>query len=93
MGIKEEVINMKKEVRNIQEQSFAMELLKDYKKTNKRQFITILVILVMWFLTIGYLVYLLNDIEYEETTTETYDIVQDIDDVKTINGDVTNKVK
>lgn len=93
MGIKEEVINMKKEVKNIQEQSFAMELLKDYKKTNKRQFITIIVILVMWFLTIGYLVYLLNDIEYEETTTETYDIVQDIDDVNTINGDVTNKVK
>ena len=100
MGIKEEVINMKKEVKNIQEQSFAMEILKDYKrsneileKTNKRQFITIIVILVMWFLTIGYLVYLLNDIGYEETTTETYDITQDIDDVNTINGNITNRGK
>lgn len=51
--------------------SFAMDLLKDYKKQNKRQFIIILVILGMWFVTIGYLVYVLNDIgTIEETTQE-----------------------
>lgn len=61
MGLKEEVLEMKKEVQEIQEQSFAMELLKDQKKQNKRQFIIILVILGMWFATIGYLVYVLND--------------------------------
>lgn len=60
MGLKEEVLEMKKEVQEIQEQSFAMELLKDQKKQNKRQFITILVILGMWFATIGYLVYVLT---------------------------------
>ena len=49
--------------------SFAMDLLKDYKKQNKRQFIIILVILVMWFITIGYLVYVLNDIGTVETTS------------------------
>lgn len=72
MGLKEEVLEMKKEVQEIQEQSFAMELLKDQKKQNKRQFIIILVILGMWFATVGYLVYVLNDIgtTTEETTTQ-----------------------
>lgn len=71
MGLREEVLEMKKEVEEIQEHSFAMELLKDQKKQNKRQFIIILVILGMWFATIGYLVYVLNDIGIttEETTT------------------------
>lgn len=68
MGLKEEVLEMKKEVQEIQEQSFAMELLKDQKKQNKRQFIIILVILGMWFATVGYLVYVLNDIGTETTT-------------------------
>ena len=61
---------MKKEVQAVREQSLAMEMLKDYKKTNKRLFIIILTMLLMWFATIGYLVYILNDISYEETTTE-----------------------
>lgn len=69
MGLKEEVIEMKKEVEQVKEQSFAMELLSDYRKQNKRQFIIILVILTMWFCTIGYLVYVLNDIGVETTTT------------------------
>ena len=62
MGIKEEMLEMKKEVEEIQEESFATQILKDYKKQNKRQFIVILVILIMWFATIGYLIYILNDI-------------------------------
>jgi hypothetical protein len=87
MGLKEEVLEMKKEVQEIQEQSFAMELLKDQKKQNKRQFIIILVILGMWFATIGYLVYVLNDIgtTTEETTT------QEVTDFDTINGNIVNK--
>lgn len=53
------------------ENSFAMEMLKDYKKSNKRLFIIIIVILAMWFTTIGYLVYILNDVgTTEETVTE-----------------------
>lgn len=51
--------------------SFAMELLEDYKKSNKRLFIIIIVILAMWFATIGYLVYILNDVgTVEETITQ-----------------------
>ena len=53
----------------MEETSLAWEILQDAKKANKRQFIIILVILVMWFLTIGYLVYILNDIGTIETTT------------------------
>lgn len=74
--------------------SFAMELLNDYKKTNKRQFIIILVILSMWVATIGYLVYLLNDIGYEEIT-ETYEIERENKDNginSFINGN-NNEVK
>ena len=74
MGIKEEMLEMKKEVEEIQEESFATQILKDYKKQSKRQFIVILVILIMWFATIGYLIYILNDIGVETTTTETYDM-------------------
>lgn len=62
MNLKEEVMELEKEVKEIQEESFATQILKDYKKQNKRQFIIILVILGMWFATIGYLVYVLNDI-------------------------------
>ena len=69
MGLREEIEDMKKEVEEIQEESLAMSLLKDYKKQNKRQYIIILVILGMWFATIGYLVYILNDIGTETTTT------------------------
>ena len=87
MGIREEVLEMKKEIQEIQEQSFAMELLTDQKRQNRRQFIIILVILGMWFATIGYLVYVLNDIGTitEETTT------QEITDFDTINGNIVNK--
>lgn len=87
MTLKEEVLELEKEVKEIQEESLAMELLKDQKKQNKRQFIVILVILGMWFATIGYLVYILNDIgtTTEETTT------QEITDFDTINGNIVNK--
>lgn len=72
------------------EQSLAMELIKDYKKQNEKQnkrlFIIILIILFMWLATIGYLVYILNDIGViDETTT------QEITDFDTINGDIVNK--
>lgn len=68
----------------MEEQSFALDLLRDYKKQNKRQFIIILIVLVMWFCTIGYLVYILNDIGTVETA-------QEITDVDTIeNSNITN---
>lgn len=73
MDIREEVLEMKKEVEEIQEHSFAMELLKDQKKQNKRQFIIILVILGMFTCLLGYTIYLLNDFGVS-TETDTIDI-------------------
>ena len=67
MGLKEEIEDMKKEVKDIQEHSFAMELLKDQKKQNKRQFIIILVILAMFTCLLGYTIWLLTDIGVETT--------------------------
>ena len=79
MDLKEEVINMKKEVKEVKKQSIAREMLEDYKKQNKRLFIIILVILCMWFATGCYLVYILNDIgTVEETTTQ--EVTQGNDD-------------
>lgn len=89
MTLKEEVLEMKKEVEEMQEESLAMSLLKDYKKVNKRQFIVILVILGMWFATVGYIIYILNDIGIETTTTEE---TIDIDDVSNIeNSHIHNR--
>ena len=78
---------VEKQQRKIEQNSFALELLKDYKKTNKRQFITILVILCMWFLTIGYLVYLLNDIDYVDENTIDIEEVESIDNSHIKIGD------
>lgn len=84
MGLKEDVLDIKNEISEVKQQSFALELIKDYKKQNKRQFIIILILLVMWFCTIGYLVYILNDIGSIETT-------QQIDGAETIeNSNITN---
>ena len=73
MSLKDEIEDMKKEVKDIQEHSFAMELLHDARKTNKRQFIIIIVILGMFTCLLGYTIWLLNDINYVETS-EVYDM-------------------
>lgn len=71
--------------------SFAMEMLEDYKKANKRLFIILLITLVMWFLTIGYLVYTLNDIgTIEETATQEITDVSSIDDIVNV-GDINGE--
>ena len=72
----------------MEEKGLALELLSDYKKANKRQFIIIIVILIMWFLTIGYLVYLLNDIGTIETTKQEITDVESFDNSNVANGDI-----
>ena len=90
--MKEDLDMAKKELEELKEQSFAMDLLKDYKNQNKRQFIIILVILSMWFATIGYLVYVLNDIGVIEETTQEVTQQNDSGNNNFIgnNGDITN---
>ena len=62
MGMREDIMAVKKDLEEVKNERFATQILQDYKKQNKRQFIVILVILIMWFATIGYLIYILNDI-------------------------------
>ena len=81
--LRDDVMAVKKEVKELKEKSFALEMMGDYKKQNKRLFVIILIILTMWFATIGYLVYVLNDIGSVETT-------QEVTDFDTINGNVVN---
>lgn len=82
MDIKENIIEAQKEIQDIKK-SFAMEILQDYKKVNKRQFIIILILIFALITSIGYTIYLLNDIGTIETT-------QEINDFDTIEGNVVN---
>jgi len=86
MGLKEDIEKVEQKMKQIEQESVAMEFLKDYKKANARMFWIIIIVLIMWFLTIGYLVYVLNDTSVVETTETT----QEVTDVDTINGNVVN---
>lgn len=78
--MKEDINMAKKELNELKEHSFAMEILREQKKSNKRLFVALIVVLFMWFVTIGYLVYVLNDVgEYDEQTI-------DIEDVEVIDN-------
>ena len=94
MTLKEEVLELEKEVEEIQEESLAMELLRDQRKQNKRMFIIILVILGMFTCLLGYTIWLLNDIGTETTTTtETYDMSTEEGNNNYIGGDNNGKVE
>lgn len=86
---KKEINNIKHEVHELQEQSLAFELLKDFKTQNKRQFIIILVILGMWFASIGAFIYYINTTGYEETI-ETAEVENDSGNANACVGDNCN---
>lgn len=69
------------------ENSFARELLADMKKTNKRLFIIWLCTFFGLLLSIGYIVYLLNDISTIETTEQIIEDVEIIENSNIENGD------
>lgn len=69
--MRDEIMEVKREIEEVKEKSFALELISDYKKQNKRQFIVVLIILTMWFASIGLFIYYINTTGYEETITET----------------------
>ena len=69
MNIKEEVEEMKNEVHEMQEHSFASQILSDYKKDKKRLFIIWIITFLALISVTCYTVYLLNDIGTETTTT------------------------
>lgn len=80
MKLEEDIVKLEKKIQHnagkiednaerIQKNSYALDILKDYKTESHRLFVVLIVVLFMWFATIGYLVYVLNDIGVEETTT------------------------
>ena len=72
MGLKEEVIEMQKELEEVKHESFALEILNDYKKQTKRLFVIICILITIIFLFVGGLVYVITsyDFTYEETIQE-----------------------
>lgn len=71
--LRDDIMAVKKEVEEIKEQSFAMELLKDQKKQNKRLFIIWIITFAAFIGLLGYTLYLLNDIgvvQEESTITQ-----------------------
>ena len=54
----------------MEEETLAMEMLKELKHNSKRWFISFIIVLILWFLTIGVFIWYINQpIEEVETTT------------------------
>lgn len=86
MRLKDDVYYLQQELDGIKQESIAMEMLKDYKKQNKRLFIITVLAMLLLAVTFGYLVYILNDIEVEEvmeniTTMENTMQEEEIEDI------------
>lgn len=63
MGMREDIMAVRKDLEEVKNESFAMELLKDQRKQNKRLFI-IWIITFLTLVTVAcYTIYLLNDTE------------------------------
>lgn len=81
--------NSKKIIDNmnkVHQNSGAIEILKDFKGDNKRLFTILIIVLFMWFATIVYLVYVLNDINMMETKVQEIDY-SSIEYSDIVNGD------
>ena len=79
MGIKEEMLEMKKEVEEIQEESDLYRILKLEDRKNKRLCWLISLLIILLIISVGYSFYLQNDIG-TTITTEDYDVKQDSGD-------------
>lgn len=66
---KDEINNIRNEVHELQEQSLAMSLLKDYKKVNERMFKIIVILIICWLLTIAGIIFY-SCLPSEETSQE-----------------------
>lgn len=93
MSIRTEVDEVKEE---FEEMSFAMEMLnfskrqleinnKNLGSANKRSFIINILLIIALCVSIGYNIYLLNDISTVQTET-----IQEVSDVDTVGGNITN---
>ena len=79
MGLRDEVLEMKKEVEEIQEESDLDRILKLEDRKNKRLCWLISLLIILLIVSVGYSFYLQNDIG-TTITTEDYDVKQDSGD-------------
>ena len=101
MDLLKEVLEMKKEVEAVKNDSLAMELLKDSKSANKRiaiAFASVLVFTILiYFVTVGLFLKYISDIGEEETivTTKTQEIddIGSIENTNIVNGDMYGESK
>ena len=84
MGLEEELEEMERKIEKqgkiIEEQSFAFEILSDYKKQNKRLFWIWGITFLAFIGALCYIIYILNDTAVVETDTI------DVKDVETIDN-------
>lgn len=69
--------------------SFAMEILHDYKLVNKRMFVIVIILIIALIGSIGYTIYLLNNLEYIDTTI-TQENEEGYNNYIGNDGDITN---
>ena len=74
----------------IQQNSYALDILKDYKKGFNRWHNIALVFMILWIITMGYLVYILNDVGTIDETTVTQDNANGYNNYIGNDGDIIN---
>lgn len=89
MGMREDIMAVRKDLEEVKEQSLAMELLKDFKKQNKRMFIVWIITFLTLIGVTCYTIYLTSDIGViEETITQ--ETEQGYNNYIGNDGDITN---
>lgn len=76
--------------KKIQQNSYALEILKDYKTGFNRWHTLAIVFLILWLATIGYLFYVLNDTTIVDTTEITQESESGYNNYIGNDGDIIN---
>ena len=75
-----EVDKMKKEVKELKENSWFLDISHTMKKNQNRFFVMWLITFIAFIFLVGYVIYLHNDVGTETTITESYDIQQETEE-------------
>lgn len=90
MSLSEDTNEIKKEVKEL---SLAWELLDGCKKSNKRMFWIIIILIIAWLSTVGGFMYYITNYGYEESEEYSQEIedIDTIEDSYIINGGDYNR--
>jgi hypothetical protein len=69
MSIKDDIIEIRKEVKDMEKDKFAMEILKDYKRSNKMKDVIIIILIGIITLFISGLVYVFINYDFNFVDT------------------------